>query len=264
MPAMAPSYSTPPDLLAEKPRDRASHHALAIPELLTLILTHLPFFDLLRCQRVSKHFRCTISSSPGLQNQLFLQPDWTFQSPIIFQALKFRGSLALYWGRLRDGAIKLGHVHVNPCLIKGLSQLSWGGRLASSGERGVEGIIKLGVEWSAFRVFIGKMKGEGEVQGSWRRMQVLRPPRRFVQVRLTRAAECRAALPVYALKGMEARVRNEDGVRVGDIARAVGGIDMDWEMLDEKEPLVELQLIFGDEEEQRRMEYGGGNDFTGQ
>lgn len=52
----------------------ASPHALQIVEVLEQILVSLPARDLLLAQRVSQHWRATITTSPHLQRALFLKP----------------------------------------------------------------------------------------------------------------------------------------------------------------------------------------------
>lgn len=54
----------------------AANHVMRLPELLELILLHLPQKDLLLCQRVSSSFRHTIQGSVRCQRALFFAPDW--------------------------------------------------------------------------------------------------------------------------------------------------------------------------------------------
>jgi hypothetical protein len=48
--------------------------ALQTPELLEQILLHLPMLDLLHCQRVCRHWKDVIDSSPVLQQALYFRP----------------------------------------------------------------------------------------------------------------------------------------------------------------------------------------------
>lgn len=50
------------------------------PELLESILCHVPPLDLLVLQRVSTTFHDLISTSPPLQRNLFMRPDWTLEA----------------------------------------------------------------------------------------------------------------------------------------------------------------------------------------
>ncbi|TKX20789.1 F-box domain-containing protein 9 [Elsinoe australis] len=52
---------------------------LQVPELLELILSHLPKFDLLLSQRTCRLFHNIINTSPCLQKLLFMRPDWTLE-----------------------------------------------------------------------------------------------------------------------------------------------------------------------------------------
>ena len=52
---------------------------LRLPELLEMILQHLPQKDLLLSQRVSRSFRHTILGSTRLQKALFFAPDWLLE-----------------------------------------------------------------------------------------------------------------------------------------------------------------------------------------
>ncbi|KXL45853.1 hypothetical protein M433DRAFT_143611 [Acidomyces richmondensis BFW] len=54
----------------------AANQVMRLPELLELILLHLPQKDLLLCQRVSSSFRHTIQGSVRCQRALFFAPDW--------------------------------------------------------------------------------------------------------------------------------------------------------------------------------------------
>lgn len=53
--------------------------ALVIPELLEIILDGLSSVDLLLCQRTCRQWRAVVSTSPRLQQRLFLRADWTLE-----------------------------------------------------------------------------------------------------------------------------------------------------------------------------------------
>lgn len=54
---------------------RASAQALDLPELLGLILPHVPAHDLLFQQRVNKTWQAVIKRSPSLQRKFLLRAD---------------------------------------------------------------------------------------------------------------------------------------------------------------------------------------------
>ncbi|KAF8865330.1 hypothetical protein BDZ45DRAFT_721014 [Acephala macrosclerotiorum] len=62
-------------------RISAAHTVFNTPELLALILSHLPFSSLLSTIVVSKHFRTTILTAPSLQRTLFLLPSLPSSPP---------------------------------------------------------------------------------------------------------------------------------------------------------------------------------------
>ncbi|KAF2224209.1 hypothetical protein BDZ85DRAFT_196102 [Elsinoe ampelina] len=59
------------------PSPSAAHLVLTTPELLELILSHLPPLQLLLTQRVSPLFHTLITTSPLLQTLLFFRPNWS-------------------------------------------------------------------------------------------------------------------------------------------------------------------------------------------
>lgn len=54
----------------------AAQQALETPEILEMILTSIPPTDLLLLQRTSRLWNNVISSSPQIQRNLFMRPDW--------------------------------------------------------------------------------------------------------------------------------------------------------------------------------------------
>ncbi|KAH9845451.1 F-box domain-containing protein 9, partial [Teratosphaeria destructans] len=60
----------------DHPAESSITQVLRLPELLELILLHLPQRDILLCQRTTRHFRQTVEGSIRLQRALFLAPDW--------------------------------------------------------------------------------------------------------------------------------------------------------------------------------------------
>lgn len=65
----------------------AASRVFAIPELLELILQHLPPRDLLLTQRAAQSFRSTTQGSIRLRRKLFLEPDWHLEGRV-FDAYK--------------------------------------------------------------------------------------------------------------------------------------------------------------------------------
>ena len=59
--------------------DSSIDEVFRLPELLEIVLLHLPQKDILLSQRVSRSFRRTIQGSVRLQKALFLAPDWNLE-----------------------------------------------------------------------------------------------------------------------------------------------------------------------------------------
>jgi hypothetical protein len=56
--------------------ETAVQRVLSTVELLSNILAHLTFRDLVNVQRVSRSFRNTVATTPAIQEALFLRPTW--------------------------------------------------------------------------------------------------------------------------------------------------------------------------------------------
>ena len=55
-------------------KSAAANHVFRVPELLELILAHLPFTDLIKLQRLDTGWRDVITTSPTIQEQIFRRP----------------------------------------------------------------------------------------------------------------------------------------------------------------------------------------------
>ena len=61
---------------------------------------------------------------------------------------------------------------------------------------------------------------------------------------LKRNACCKTLLSAYVPMA-EASVESDEGVTIGDVMSAVGKMELEWELLDERAPFVDLHLSFG-------------------